>query len=68
MRNKAVTARPAARTGTTSQGQGKKTAALASSKKAEPIVQSVERRTSMSVPDLPKKTGELPIPTATFVF
>ncbi len=66
MRNKAVTARPAARIGTTSQG--KKTAALASSKKAEPIVQTVERRTAMSVPDLPKKTGELPIPTATFVF
>jgi hypothetical protein len=66
MRNKAVTARPAARTGTTSQG--KKTAALASSKKPEPIVQTVERRSSLSVPDLPKKSGELPIPTATFVF
>jgi hypothetical protein len=66
MRNKAVTARPAARTGTTSQG--KKTAALASPKKAEPIVQTVERRTAMAVPDLPKKSGELPVPTATFVF
>lgn len=66
MRNKAVTARPAARTGTTSQG--KKTAALASTKKAEPIVQTVERRTAMAVPDLPKKSGELPVPTATFVF
>lgn len=66
MRNKAVTARPAARTGTTSQV--KKTAALASSKKAEPIVQTVERRTTSSMPDLPKKSGSLPVPTATFVF
>lgn len=66
MRNKAVTARPAARTGTTSQG--KKTAALASSKKAEPIVQVVERRASAVVSDVPKKSGELPIPMATFVF
>jgi hypothetical protein len=66
MRNKAVTARPAARTGTT--GQVKKTAALASTKKAEPIVQTVERRASALAPDLPKKAGELPIPTATFVF
>ncbi len=66
MRNKAVTARPAARTGTTSQG--KKTAALASGKKAEPIVQTVERRSTVAAPDLPKKSGELPVPTATFVF
>jgi hypothetical protein len=66
MRNKAVTARPAARTGTTSRV--KKTAALASTKKAEPIIQTVERRASAFAPDLPKKVGELPIPTATFVF
>lgn len=66
MRNKAVTARPAARTGTTSQV--KKTAALASIKKAEPIAQTVERKVSAAVPDQPKKAGQLPIPTATFVF
>lgn len=66
MRNKAVTARPAARTGTTSQG--KKTAALASNKKAEPMIQTVERRSTVASPDLPKKSGELPVPTASFVF
>lgn len=65
MRNKAVTARPAARKGTTKPV--KKTAA-ASSNKAEPIVQLVERRTTAVVTELPKKTGELPIPSATFVF
>ncbi|MEZ4364473.1 MAG: hypothetical protein R3B48_30130 [Kofleriaceae bacterium] len=66
MRNKAVTSRPAARAGTTRQG--KRTAALASSKKAEPIVQMVERRTTTAEPDLPKKIGQLPTPMATFVF
>ncbi len=66
MRNKAVTARPAARKGTTKPV--KKTAAASSSKKAEPIVQLVERRTTAVVAELPKKTGELPIPSATFVF
>lgn len=66
MRNKAVTARPAARKGTTKPV--KKTAAASSSKKAEPIVQLVERRTTTVVAELPKKTGELPIPSATFVF
>lgn len=64
MRNKAVTARPAARKGTTKPV--KKTAAASS--KAEPIVQLVERRTTAVVTELPKKTGELPIPSATFVF
>lgn len=66
MRNKAVTARPAARKGSTNPT--KKTAAVASTKKAEPIVQLVERRTSTVVAELPKKTGELPVPSATFVF
>jgi hypothetical protein len=28
----------------------------------------VERRSSLNIIDLPKKAGELPIPTATFVF
>ncbi len=66
MRNKAVTARPAARAGTTTQV--KKTAAVASAKKAEPIAQLVERRAAPVVSEMPKKTGELPVPTATFVF
>jgi hypothetical protein len=66
MRNKVMTARPAARKGNGSRS--KKTVAVASARKSEPIVQSVERRSSPNLHDLPKKQGELPIPTATFVF
>jgi hypothetical protein len=28
----------------------------------------VERKSSRNIEELPKKTGELPVPTATFVF
>jgi hypothetical protein len=28
----------------------------------------VERKSSRNIADLPKKSGELPVPTATFVF
>jgi len=71
MRSKVMTARPAARKG--SGSRTKKTVAVAT-RRAEPIVQMVERARVPSagagrvVPELPKKTGELPIPLATFVF
>ena len=67
MRSKVMTARPAARKGN-AEARRKKTVAVAS-RKSEPIIQMVERRSSLnSQNDVPKKTGELPIPTATFVF
>ena len=65
MRSKVITARPAARKGNGSRT--KKTVAVAS-RKSEPIIQMVERKSSRNVEELPKKVGELPIPTATFVF
>jgi hypothetical protein len=65
MRSKVMTARPAARKGNGSRT--KKTVAVAS-RKSEPIIQMVERRSSRNILELPKKTGELPIPTATFIF
>ena len=65
MRNKVMTARPAARKGNGSRT--KKTVAVPS-RKSQPIIQMVERKSSPNVQDLPKKQGELPIPTATFVF
>ena len=65
MRSKVMTARPAARKGNGSRT--KKTVAVAS-RKSEPIIQMVERRSSRHLEELPKKAGELPIPTATFVF
>jgi hypothetical protein len=65
MRSKVMTARPAARKG--NGNRTKKTVAVAS-RKSEPIIQMVERRSSRSLEELPKKTGELPVPTATFVF
>ena len=65
MRSKVMTARPAARKG--SGSRTKRTVAVAS-RKSEPIIQMVERRSSNNISDLPKKHGELPIPTATFVF
>lgn len=66
MRNKGLTARPAARKGTGTRT--KKTVAVAS-RKSQPIIQMVER-SSAGKPsaELPKKAGELPIPTSTFVF
>jgi hypothetical protein len=66
MRSKVMTARPAARKG--SGSRAKKTVAVPSSRKSEPIIQMVERRSSPNIQELPKKQGELPIPTATFVF
>jgi hypothetical protein len=67
MRSKVMTARPAARKGDGSRA--KKTVAVAvASRKSEPIIQMVERRSSRSIIEVPKKAGELPIPTATFVF
>ena len=61
------TARPAARKG--SGSKAKKTVAVASSRKSEPIIQMVERKSSPAIMTLAaKKVGELPIPTATFVF
>lgn len=65
MRNKVMTARPAARKGDGSRT--KKTVAVPS-RKSQPIIQMVERKSSPNIQDLPKKQGELPIPTATFVF
>lgn len=65
MRNKVMTARPAERKGNGSRA--KKTVAVPS-RKSQPIIQMVERRSSPNIQDLPKKQGELPIPTATFVF
>ena len=65
MRSKVMTARPAARKG--SGSRAKKTVAVAT-RKSEPIIQMVERRSSRSIQELPKKAGELPIPSSTFVF
>jgi hypothetical protein len=65
MRSKVMTARPAARKGNGSRT--KKTVAVAT-RKSEPIIQMVERKSARSLEELPKKAGELPIPTATFVF
>jgi hypothetical protein len=65
MRTKANVARPAARKGTS--GRVKKTVAVAS-RKSEPIIQMVERKSSRNIIELPKKAGELPVPMSTFVF
>ena len=66
MRNKGMTARPAARKG--EGNRTKKTVAVPSTRKSQPIIQMVERKSSPNILELPKKVGELPIPTATFVF
>ncbi|HUJ60297.1 MAG TPA: hypothetical protein VLX92_17440 [Kofleriaceae bacterium] len=60
-----MTARPAARKGNGSRT--KKTVAVPS-RKSQPIIQMVERRSSNNIQDIPKKHGELPIPSSTFVF
>ena len=65
MRSKVMTSRPAARKGNGSRT--KKTVAVAS-RRSEPIIQMVERKSSRNIQELPKKAGELPVPTATFVF
>jgi hypothetical protein len=62
---KGTTARPVERKGTGSRT--KKTVAVAS-RKSEPIIQMVERKSSRNIMELPKKQGELPVPTSTFVF
>jgi len=66
MRSKVMTARPAARKG--SGSRTKKTVAVPSTRKSQPIIQMVERKSSRNITDLPKKAGELPVPTATFIF
>jgi hypothetical protein len=66
MRNKVMTARPAARKGSGTR-VAKKTVAVAS-RRSQPIIQMVERKSSPNISELPKKVGELPIPIATFVF
>jgi hypothetical protein len=70
MRNKVMTARPAARKGDSSNrtNRTRRTVAVPSTRKSQPIIQMVERRSSQNITELPKKQGELPIPTATFVF
>jgi len=68
MRNKGLTARPAARKGTVTRT--KKTVAVAS-RKSQPIIQMVERKSSRNIEVASvqeKKLGELPIPSSTFVF
>jgi hypothetical protein len=65
MRNKVI-ARPAARKGNGSRT--KKTVAVASTRKSQPIIQMVERKSSRNITDIPKKAGELPVPTSTFIF
>ena len=62
MRNKGLTARPAARKGTVTRT--KKTVAVAS-RKSQPIIQMVERKSSRNILELvvEKKQGELPIPS-----
>jgi hypothetical protein len=70
MRSKVMTSRPAARKA--SGSPTKKTVAVAT-RRAEPIVQTVERTRVAPPPvrvtqELPKKPGELPVPLATFVF
>ena len=70
MRNKGLTARPAARKSTVTRT--KKTVAVAS-RKSQPIIQMVERKSSRNMletasAEKEKKIGELPIPSSTFVF
>jgi hypothetical protein len=61
------TARPAARKGSGSS-RTKKTVAVPSTRKSQPIIQMVERKSSRNIEDLPKKQGMLPIPMSTFIF
>ncbi len=74
MRNSAMTARPAARKAAqevpgTGTPRAKKTLAVAAvTRKSEPIIAMVERKSSPNLPGLMKKTGELPTPLATFTF
>lgn len=66
MRSKLMAARPAARK---AQREVRVKKSLAVSRKSEPIIQVVDRRTpTRNAPDLQKKVGELPTPVATFFF
>jgi hypothetical protein len=65
MRNSGPTARPAARKATVTRT--KKTVAVAS-RKSQPIIQMVERKSSLNILEMQKKSGSLPIPSSTFVF
>lgn len=65
MRNSGPTARPAARKATVTRT--KKTVAVAS-RKSQPIIQMVERKSSLNILEMQKKLGSLPIPSSTFVF
>lgn len=66
MRNQGTTARPAARKGKGNERRSQKTTAVSSRPQA--IIQMVERRSSSALTQVPKKPGQLPTPSATFVF
>lgn len=70
MASKNKTARPAARKQSMTRpvSKSKKTVATRSATKREPIAQVVEREQPRVIVEPPKKTGELPVPTATFYF
>lgn len=68
MRSKVMTARPAARKGNATETRRTKKTVAVATRKSEPIIQMVERRSSRNIEELPKKVGELPIPMATFFF
>jgi hypothetical protein len=68
MRTKVMTARPAARKGNATETRRTKKTVAVATRKSEPIIQMVERRSSRNIEELPKKVGELPIPMATFFF
>ena len=68
MRSKVMTARPAARKGNASETRRTKKTVAVATRKSEPIIQMVERRSSRNIEELPKRSGELPIPLSTFVF
>jgi hypothetical protein len=68
MRSKVMTARPAARKGNATETRRTKKTVAVATRKSEPIIQMVERRSSRNIEELPKKAGELPIPMATFFF
>jgi hypothetical protein len=42
--------------------------AVPSTRRSQPIIQMVERKSSRNIDDLPKKAGVLPIPSSTFIF
>jgi hypothetical protein len=67
---KTMTARPAARSiKSPAQREAKVKKTVAVSRKSEPIIQVVERRTPVrATPDVAKKHGVLPTPIATFYF